>query len=417
MGYRRAQTNVRVQLIHLRLNPAQMAHCAALRQEAARCWNALLQAHLASRDGRWLSEHALQQQFKGQFALHSQTVQALAQKLIANVDTARALRKTDPAARYPYRAKLYQTVVWKQSAIRCTGAGIVLSNGQGNAPLVLALPAQFATTAILKCELTWRADHYELCLTLDTGALNPPLATHAVSAGVDLGEVNIAAVVAEDGTGISISGRYLRSVNRLRLKRHSVLNNCITRCTPGSRRHKKLLQSKARASAAFYRASRDVLHKAARQLVNFARGAGVAHLAVGDVRDVADGTDKGRHHNQRMSLWAHGQFVGYVQDKARQYGIATEYIGEEYSTRTCSVCRHCHTRAPRGRVFTCAGCGAIISRDGNGAANICSRYRYGEYGQVQVQSLTYLRATAVVLRTTARLPTGVGSHGPLGPVV
>src|SRR5579859_2233716 len=417
MGYRSAETNIAVQLVHLRLSEAQQLQCDALRREAGRCWTAMLQAHIASRDGLWLSESDLQKQFKGQFALHSQTVQALAQKLSANVDTAHELRKSNPAAQYPYRAKLYQTVPWKQQAIHLKAGQLVLSNGRANAPLVLALPPQFATTAIVKCELTWRADHYELCLTIDSGTVPPPLAAPATCAGVDLGEVNIAAAVTEAGVGISISGRYLRSVNRLRLKRHSALNSRIQRCTPGSRRDQKLRKAKACASAAFYRQSRDVLHKAARQLVSFAQAEGVTHLAVGDVRDVADAPEKGRHHNQRMSLWAHGQFVGYVSDKARRQGIATEYIGEEYSTRTCSVCRHCHARAPRGRVFTCAGCGAIVSRDGNGAANIASRYRHGEYGQVQVQSITYLRATEVVLRTTATLPTGVGSHGPCGPVV
>jgi|SRR5579859_4258294 len=287
MGYRTAETNITVQLVHLRLNAAQMAHCQALRREAGRCWTALVQAHLASRAGLWLDEGALKTQFKGQFALHSQTVQALAEKLIANVETARELRKTDP--------------------------------------------------------------------------------------------------------------------DRLRNKRHTALNIRLKRCVPNSRRHKKLLRSKARASAKFYRQGRDVLHKASRQLVTFAVAEQVAHLAVGDVRDIADGTDKGRQQNQRLSQWAHGQFVGYIKIKARQCGISVEYIPEDYSTRTCSVCRYCHRAAPRGRVFTCSGCGAIVSRDGNGAANICSRYRYGEYGQVQVQALTYLRATAVVPRTRAKV--------------
>ncbi|HMA36468.1 MAG TPA: transposase, partial [Chloroflexia bacterium] len=258
-------------------------------------------------------------------------------------------------------------------------------------------------------ELTWRADHYELCLTIDTGVVNPPLDRHVKAAGVDLGEVNIAACVTDAGAGISINGRYLRSVNRLRNKRHTALNIRIKRCTEGSRHHKKLLRSKARASAKFYRQSRDVLHKASRQLVTFAHAEGVAHLAVGDVRDIAASPDKGRHHNQRLSQWAHGQFVGYVKDKARQYGISTAYIAEEYSTRTCSQCRQVHNVAPRGRVFTCAGCGARVSRDGNGAANICSRYRYGEYGQVHVQALTYLRATEVVPRKQATLPVQTGS--------
>ena len=312
-------------------------------------------------------------------------------------------------ARPCYHAKLYQTVIWKEESIRRSGPTIVLANGRGNAPLALPLPAQFATADIVGAELTWRADHYELCLTIDTGVVNPPLDRHVKAAGVDLGEVNIAACVTDAGAGLSINGRYLRSVNRLRNKRHTALNSRIKRCTAGSRRHKQLLKSKARASAKFYRQSRDVLHKASRQLVTFAHAEGVAHLAVGDVRDIAAGTAKGRHHNQRMSQWAHGQFVRYVKDQARQYGISTVYIAEDYSTRTCSHCRQVHNVAPRGRVFTCAGCGARVSRDGNGAANICSRYRYGRYGQVQVQALTYLRATAVVPRKQATLPVQTGS--------
>ena len=52
---------------------------------------------------------------------------------------------------------------------------------------------------LCKAELTWRADHYELCLTMDTGIENPLLKESGQVAGVDLGEVNIAAVATEAG--------------------------------------------------------------------------------------------------------------------------------------------------------------------------------------------------------------------------
>lgn len=409
MGYRRSESVLTVQIVHLRLKAEQMAQCEALRREAGRAWTAMLHAHIASRSGAWLTETQLKAQFKGCFALHSQTIQALAEKLLAAVDTAHQLRKTDPTARYPHRDKPYQTVTWKGAAIRRDRANIVLSNGRGQAPLVLLLPDRYTDASIRQCELTWRADHYELCLTIDTGQQDPPLDRRAGSAGVDLGEVNIAAAVTDNGMGVVINGRYLRAIKRLRNKRHTAITARLARTTPGSRRHKKLLRAKARASAKFYRQSRDVLHKAARQLVNFAGQQQVAHLAVGDVRDVAEGTDQGRKQNQRLSQWAHGQFVGYVKEKARRQGIGVEYIGEEYSTRTCSECGEIKENAPRGRVYTCAGCGAQLSRDGNGAANICSRYLFGRYGLVQVQALTYLRATAVVPRKQATLPAQAGS--------
>lgn len=403
MAYRTAGTNVVVQLVHLRLTHQQMAQCRELRAEAGRCWTAMLHSHIQSREGTWLGEVELKSRFKGQFQLHSQTVQALAEKLIANIDTARELRKRDPAARYPCHDKPYQTVVWKQAAIRVQAGSIILSNGKGRMPLALTLPCRYIGTNIRKVELLWRADRYELALTIDTGEVNPPLDREVKSAGVDLGEINIAAVITDDGVGVNITGRYLRSNKRLRNKRHTAMALRLKKTVPGSRRNKQLLKSKAKASARFYRQSRDILHKAATKLINFAVSQQVAHLAVGDVRDIADSIDKGRHQNQRMSQWAHGQFVSYVGYKAGRYGISTAYIAEDYSTRTCSGCGYVLNHAPQGRVFNCPGCGAVLSRDGNGGANICSRYLYGEYGHVQVASLTYLRPLAVVPRKKAML--------------
>jgi putative transposase len=352
----------------------------------------MVTAHVGSRSGQWLTEADLKREFKGRYALHSQSIQALAEKLEANVQTAKQLRaQGNSDVAYPYREKPYQTVTWKRQAIRQCDGAVVLSNGRQGAPLQLPLPAEYRDAAIRQIELLWRADHYELALTIDTGATSPPLRADGQTAGVDLGEVNIAAVVAENGQGVVISGRYLRSINRLRNKRHRAYRAHLDRSAPGSRRHRRLLRRKAQASARFGRQVRDILHKASRQVVSFAAGQGVNRLAVGDVRDVADSPSKGRHQNQRLSQWAHGQFVQYMTYKARALGIETNYIPEDYSTRTCSQCGYVCPSAPQGRLFHCPGCGAVIARDGNGGANICSRACHGTYGQVHLTHITYLR--------------------------
>jgi putative transposase len=87
-----------------------------LREEAERCWIDMLTTHIESRSEKWLLSIDLSKIFKRLYALHSQTVQALAQKLEANIDTARELCKTDPEARYPHHPKKYQTV--SQGAVR-----------------------------------------------------------------------------------------------------------------------------------------------------------------------------------------------------------------------------------------------------------------------------------------------------------
>ena len=393
MGYRSSQTNCIVRIIPLqRLSAQQEALCKFLREEAGHCWTDMLTAHIESRSGKWLSSLDLSKLFKGQYALHSQTVQALAQKLEYNVDTARELRKTDPETRYPYHFKKYQTVVWKESAIhRLEGGQILLSNGKNHQPLILTIPDEHIGVDICKAELTWRADHYELCLTIDTGTVDPLPKESGQIAGVDLGEVNIAAIATEAGDALVVSGRVLRSVKRLRNKRHAALESLISRCKPGSKRYRRLKKSKAKASAKMNRQQRDILHKASRQVVEFCQANDVKSIAVGDVRDIQDGVDLGSNSNQKISQWSHGQFVKYLAYKSAKYGMPTGYLPENYSTRTCSRCSRVVKRAPRGRVYTCTGCGAVIHRDANGASNICSRARYGSYGFVQVQTIMYLR--------------------------
>jgi len=291
-----------VRLVPLAVNRDQAKQCETLRQEAGRCWSDMVAAHVASRSGQWLSANDLMHEFKGDYALHSQSIQALAQKLEANVQGTRERRSNgDMDIEYPYRPKEHQTVTWKDQGIRVREGWIILSNGRGREPLVLFLPEEYRFADIRKAELLWRADHFELALTLDTGVSNPPLLRRVMTAGVDLGEVNIAAVVAEHGQGVVINGRYLRSVKRLRNKRHSAYAKKMKKCSPGSRRMRCLLRRKAQASARFERQARDILHKASRQVVQFAQAQGVAHLAVGDVREVAAGPHKGRHQNQRLS--------------------------------------------------------------------------------------------------------------------
>jgi len=411
MGYKHTVTTCTVQLVAYRNLPATTtAMCETLRREAGRCWTDLVQAHLTSRDaGMWLTEADLRALTKGgRYCLHSQSIQALGQRLLANVDTARSLRQQEQVAggdmrtRFPYKPKAYTTVTWKDQAIRVRDGRIFLPNGRGQPDLALPLPARLQHVNIRKVELLWRADHYQLALTVERPP-EPPLLLAGQTAGVDLGEINPAAVVTEAGQALVINGRLLRHHKQLRNKRHAAYQERMVRCRKGSRRWKRLKRQRARASAKLYRQQRNHLHQASRKVVAFAVQQNVNRLAVGDVRDVADGVDKGAVANQKLSQWPHGQFIQYLSYKARRQGIAVEQIPEDYSTQTCSYCNHRRASAPRGRVFCCPnpGCGAIVHRDGNGAANICSRACFGVYGKIHPLQIKHLRATVVRATTLA----------------
>ncbi len=234
---------------------------------------------------------------------------------MVNVEAARALRTSQAAhslpvqAHYPYKEKPYQTVSWKDHAIRRGRGTLIVPNGREQPDRILPLPKRYHQVPIRKVELLWRADHYKLALTVEESA-GPAARTRGQVVGIDLGEIHRAAAVTANGYGLVITGRYVRAIKRLRNERHAALTSKRDRCTAGSRRWKTLQAAKARASAAFYRQQRPVLHTASARLMRWLDTHGVSQIAIGDVRDIADGTEKGRSQNQKLSQWAHGQVVG-----------------------------------------------------------------------------------------------------------
>jgi putative transposase len=368
MPYKHTSTHCIVRLVALRrLAPAVLAQCQALRQEAGRLWTDVVTLHAQARaQGQWLSASDLEQTTKGG--------QALCQKVAANVDTTTERRRQEVAETghvqiaYPHHPKVYQTVVWKDQALTVLPSGkLRLPCGGQRPPLLLPLAGECRQANLRRVELTWRADHYELCLTLDTGEPLPPPLHAGEIAGVDLGEVHIAAVTTTRRHALVVSGRQVRACQQWRHQVHSLPQEKVSRCQPGSRQAKRLNHSKAQVSARLSRQQRDILHKAARQVVAFCEQEGVSRIAVGDVRDIQMGVSLGKRTNQKISQWPHGQFTTYLTEKAARLEIVVEWIDEAYSTRTCSHSGHVQPSAPRGRRLRCSGCGARVHRDVNAA--------------------------------------------------
>ena len=136
---------------------------------------------------------------------------------------------------------------------------IVLPMGRGRPSLVfkLDLPGQMGG-----CKLVWK-DGYELHVSVPVSPTTT--ARGQAQATVDLGEIHQAAVTTTTGAALVVSGRGIRSLKR---RHHMALGQLARkrkRCTPGSRRSRKLWAARRRVSARKRRQIRDLRHKGTRR--------------------------------------------------------------------------------------------------------------------------------------------------------
>jgi len=344
-----------------RLQGAQM--------EAARVWMYCVGRHQAARSARvrWPNRDELQRETKGgTFALHSQSIQMVCQQFLANIETIKQLRPSNPRHRYPYHPKKYMTVHWPAQAISRQGKRLILPMGRGRKSFSFHLPD--LPEQIGAVSLVWHGG-YELHIVVPASspaeARDP--SSKPVQATADLGEVHQVAVTTSTGQGLIVTGRGIRSLKRGYNMTLGRLARLQSHCQKGSKRWRRLQYAKARELGKKERRVRDLRHKGTRQVVDFCRAAGVQTLYVGDPHGVRQ-ENKGRHHNQRMSQWEYGKDKQYLQQKCAQVGIAC-FSGSERGTS--SHCPRCDWKQkPAGRNWTCRRCGFRGHRDIVGSINM-----------------------------------------------
>jgi len=147
--------------------------------------------------GEWPDRCELHEFTKGNYALHSQSIQQIAYQLLANVDATDERRRNDPKCRgwlkYPYKDKKFFPVYWPAQAADydMDARRLVLPMGRGCKSLVFRLDLDFEPGAV---KLGWN-EGYELHI-VRTGVeqAGQPLGENRARA--DLGEIHLAAAVA-----------------------------------------------------------------------------------------------------------------------------------------------------------------------------------------------------------------------------
>jgi len=380
--------------------------CDALNLHSGRIYNGIVSRHwrLLRQKDLWLSEKTLTKLSDLRWAsrdvpMHAHSIDAAQQGFFHACRTTRALRKAGfPEANFPWKQRKFRTTVWKNTAIKRKGNTLELSTGARRPKISIALPAlMHAVLKVIEVRLVFdkKGRRYSWHLVAENGK-TPKAAPGTNTVSVDPGEIH-PAVIGDTESATIITCRERRARQRGHAKNLKAFSVALSRKKKGSRQYKKLIRARTRCRAKFELVMRDMEHKISRHIVEVAVERQAGTIVMGDVRDIADGIDKGRAHNQRMSQWAHGKVRTYVQYKAEAEGITVVLQDELHTSQTCPKCGHRHK--PRGRTYVCPACRFQAHRDHVGQVNILSAYLYGAPGKLPVPAtLKYRLAHNVCLR-------------------
>jgi putative transposase len=231
--------------------------------------------------------------------LHAHTADACVQAFFASLKSWRTRRKTDPDAHPPRRRRSYFRIEYKSTAMRHKDGQLPLSNGKGNAPLVLDWSWETPKTVVIH----WTGTQYEAIATYKIEAQGQSQGNKV--AGIDLGEIHMA--VSHDGTETHLlNGRLLRSKRQYQNKLKAKLSTMIDVKKKGSRRRKKLIRSKQKQIKRLQQQVNDIEHKQSSRLISILHANGVQTVVIGDVRDIRQDFDVGSKNNQKLHQWSHG---------------------------------------------------------------------------------------------------------------
>jgi len=367
------------------------ADADTLNQESGRLYTRALVEHyrVYRQTGYWLSPGNLEKlvdfydaQDGQERLLHAHSIDAAEQGFPKACKTAKVNR--DNGAHYPHKRKFWRTTIWKNTAIRKTDGTLILALARGRSPLSVSLPSQLAglpKETFVEMRLVWdkAGRRYNWHLVIDDGLLPAEPPGNRDMAG-DLGEIH--PITVTDGEdAIVISARALRSVKQYTNKRLADIQKLQASKKKNSLQWRKLQRRKNRFLAEQKRRTRDIEHKVSRAVVDSAVERQVGTLALGDVRDIANGKRLNTKSQQKVSNWSHGKLRTYITYKAESAGIKVELVNEKDTTKTCPNCEKQHK--PQGRIYRCPVCGFVSHRDAVGAANILSRHRHGVLGKVK----------------------------------
>ncbi|MFD3445385.1 RNA-guided endonuclease InsQ/TnpB family protein [Microbacteriaceae bacterium 4G12] len=373
-----------------------------MQREAAKVWNDIVRESTSYYFTwkKWLSKTEIQAVRKQTYDLHSQTVQAIADKYEANRETIRKLQKTDKKAKYPWRRKHYYCIPLKKASMEIKEQTIKIKRANFEQNLVSLLTKKkkkgwnetfpkkniyltipnVAKENIINCnyaEIVWRNGAYWFCYSVAVPEKDISIYEKKVAGG-DLGEIH-AVTVATEEKALLVSGRAMRCISQFRAKTLAELSKKMSRCKKGSRQWKKYKAARNRIRQKSKNQLEHLEHKTRKEVVSFLEKENVTHFVIGNVSGTEKNTKKNEKKKQRttkkrrqqLSLWNQGKIKQKLTYKAKLKGIEVEETEESYTSQNCPFCKGRHQA--KGRDFKCSVHKTEIHRDVNGAQNIARK--------------------------------------------
>lgn len=395
---------------------------------SAMIWNETLRLakeYSLSNGGKWAGKSYLQEQTKNRYPLQSQSVQSVVHRYLFARDGARAAISKGYKNKYPWRHKNHYNTRWVDKAFDFDFDKNILSLSLGiwdhkkQKPILVTLPKDTIgkikelleknKNAVSEIELCYN-NGLRLHITYDDGVKAKEKPDAVETAGVDLGEIHSIAACATNGKSVIITGRKIRSINRLRNKMLRSIVKAQAKCKKGSRRWKKLQRKKRYVLSKSRHQVEYKTHEITKNFVDWCMENKIGKVYCGDPEGVQRNTSGRKKKNratakarkkirtrkvaQKLSNWNFGKIKDYLNYKLQRQGIAFEVINEAYSTQTCPICGQRHK--PSGRNYRCS-CGYKAHRDVHGAHNIMSLGMLGHFEKIcdfEKQMPKYLRLTA-----------------------
>ena len=192
-----------------------------------------------------------------------------------------------------------------------------------------------------------------------------PATDHGGFVGVDRGLAAFAVVARSNGAEV---GRF---ESPKPLQRHMVAlrrqSRVVSRAQTGSRNRARAVRRLSRRQARIADARRSFLHEVSIQLVKTHDRLCLEDLAVANLV-------RNKHLARAIGDAAWSEFARQLDYKAAWFGAELVVCDRWFpSTKTCSHCGRGRLRMRLGeRIFSCGGCGLVMDRDRNAAANLAA---------------------------------------------